>query len=426
DDAELSQVTGQALFVMDKQVVGNYTFYKVGLDATLEFDANIASLDLGCTGAAINGQHCDISATNVSFGCMADSSGNCITSQSAGDTAGNRAQMKSFTINRPFIQLVVKNDSDPSSREIAGVRLGGASVVGPLSFGQMTSFSGFLSAVANVTLQGQTDIAATCGTTTKPCTGTAQTKAGWCCGWNANPTADGHNQFTNGTTYEEPPTNNTSLGLNDDFACVLGVCQPYDAVTVNYSTVPRTNLPISLTGSRQTQAFIQGLNLGDTVHTLIYGNGGSIAPLSINQSKGFAGSGLLNAVISAIQGQMENKIDNQLATGLGLPTSTTTSTVRATLNAYNMPYNLSNLHQVDVNSSNFGLSFQKEAGIQYPDYTQVMNQGWSLNLPNAFTLNVSQPTVSFVSNILQGYARQGNIIGLPPSYVNCWGTATFC
>ena len=48
-DAELSDVSGQALMQMGKTETGGLAFYKAGLDAEVELNMNIEKLQLGCT-----------------------------------------------------------------------------------------------------------------------------------------------------------------------------------------------------------------------------------------------------------------------------------------------------------------------------------------------------------------------------------------
>ena len=77
-DEQLADVTGQALLQMNKEFTNGYTFYKAGLDAELRLNMNIDKLQLGCGG--VNGTDgCDLDIDNFSLGCVANSSGQCIT-----------------------------------------------------------------------------------------------------------------------------------------------------------------------------------------------------------------------------------------------------------------------------------------------------------------------------------------------------------
>lgn len=399
EDSQMSGISGQALFMTEKTVAvssGNgvsYTYYKMGADIQLDMNANIAEIKLGETSTGV-----DIWAKNMALGCVANATNICVDSNS-----GTGTHLKPFTLLRPFIQVATKG-ATAATREIVGIRLGAQNAVGPMSIGNFESFSGYLTATSNIEMQEQgqgrnpDDIAVTCGTTTGPCTGNG-------------PHATGVNSFG----LLEP---SRALGLNNDQSCFLGVCAEYRDITVSFGAVNRTNLPVVLNGRRQTQAFISNIFLANAVDDISNS-------LSIVRSNGTP-AWLVNLIKPVIIGQVNTSIKNQLAASLGVPINN-----NAALNAYQMPFNVQNLHSADVNSSLFGLSFQKEAGVQYPGYAVPMEKGWSMYLPNAFSLSISQPTSIFVSNIQNGAAAAGNVIGLPAAaggrvYDNCWGASTFC
>lgn len=398
DDGELSNVSGQALFMATKEAntTGGgvtHNFYRIGFDAKLELNTNIAELKLGETSTGV-----DIWAKNLALGCVANAGGTCVDS-----TGGTGTKLLPFTLMRPYIQIAVKNDSNRASREVVGFRMGAENATGPMSIGNFESFSGYLTAKANIEMQEQgkgrnpADVAVTCGPTTGPCPNSAS--------WE---TSDGRNSF--GLT--EPAR---ALGLTNDRACTLSLCAEFRDLAVSYDAVSRTNLPVVLDGRRQTQAFIQNIKLQDAVNDISNS-------LTITRSQGSLPAWLINFVKPIVIGQVNTKISAQLATGLG--------TTPANLNTYQMPYNVQNLHSAQVNSSLFGLSFQKE-NVRYPGYATDMLKGWSMYLPDAFTLSISQPTSIFVSNIMSGAAAAGNVIALPSGaggnvYDNCWGAAKFC
>ncbi len=180
-DAEMGDVTGQALFVSDKIVgtgsqatgTAGLTFYRAGLDAILEMNTNIKLLELGRTGGApgvvpldafgvIDNSNTavlpDLLAENVAFGCVADAGGTCVDSQS-----GSATQLKPLVLTRPYFEFAIENDNNPAAREVVGLRLGAEGINGPMSFGQMKVFSGYLTATAQLTLEAMTDAAGTCG-----------------------------------------------------------------------------------------------------------------------------------------------------------------------------------------------------------------------------------------------------------------------
>lgn len=139
-DDYLSRVTGQALIQMGKapgEVGSGLTFYKAGLDAEIEINLNIEKLQLGCTGAAVNGQHCDIDIDNLSL------SGN--------SWAVDRPEAAAL-LTRPFFEFAIKNDDDKTRRQVVGVRLSAENTQGMMTFGTensstpngINSFSGYM------------------------------------------------------------------------------------------------------------------------------------------------------------------------------------------------------------------------------------------------------------------------------------------
>ncbi|MFT0696465.1 hypothetical protein ACDX34_20445, partial [Acinetobacter bereziniae] len=154
NDTELSKVRGQALMSlgyiaptdsankMQGQGVG---FYKLGLEAELELNANIKKLQLGCGG--INGAGgCDIDIDNLSLSGLAD-------------TREGRAG-SSAKLTNPFLEFAIKNPDAASTREVVGLRLSAEKVLGMLTAGTensetpngINSLSGFLKTKATTGL----------------------------------------------------------------------------------------------------------------------------------------------------------------------------------------------------------------------------------------------------------------------------------
>ena len=147
-DQELAESTGQALLNLSYLAptdAGNYEsasnigFYKLGLEANVELNANIKKLQLGCGG--VNGANgCDIDIDNLSL------SGGTATS-----TNTERASSDAVLTN-PFIQIAIKNPDSASTREIVGIQLSAEKVVGLLTLGEsnsttpngINSFSGYM------------------------------------------------------------------------------------------------------------------------------------------------------------------------------------------------------------------------------------------------------------------------------------------
>jgi len=450
-DQELGVETGQALFNLSYLSPSDLNnpmkdtgvgFYTLGAEGTLALNANIKNLQLGCGG--VNGAGgCDIDAQNVSFGCVANASGVCTSLapvtqangvvQTAGalsDAAGNQQQLKDFTLTNPFLQIAIKNPQSASTRQVVGVRLGAGSAVGPLSFGNLVSLSGYLSGTSDIIMRGQgpnqggvtgngtlaptpaenandlLDVAVTCKTP------------------DICPNTAGRSDYTGMANYRY-------LGLDDAQVCLIPViaCANFKQLTVNYKTVVRNGLPVLAAGTRVTQAFISNSNLGNGTNVI---NGVSQdgvvkaigASMSIVRTSSAFGAGLLNLILPAIVGSATSKIDSQLAAGLG------TTTAALDNNTYKIPYNLSNVHQLDIDTTKpgagFGLSLQSQS-IQYPGYAQSVNTGWALYAANSFGLPINSRVTDFVQNIaLSSNAANGNIIGLAPAYRNCYGSLKFC
>lgn len=145
-DAELSQVEGQALMSLNyisptdtaNQMKGqNVGFYKLGMEAEIELNANIKRLQLGCGG--INGAGgCDIDIENLSLSGIAD------------DRNGRVASSAKLT--NPFLEFAVKSPDSAAKREIVGLRLSAEKALGMLTAGVensdkpngINSLSGFL------------------------------------------------------------------------------------------------------------------------------------------------------------------------------------------------------------------------------------------------------------------------------------------
>lgn len=139
DDAEMAAINARgALFVSDK-ILGDtvstttfddFTYYRMALDVQMDMNMNIDSLRLGCGGsndqlytAGGNGGICDISLDYLRFmGRSGNEPGAAVTSD--------------FVMNRPYVELAIKNDGTRNSREVVGVKIGFKSADGMLSIGR--------------------------------------------------------------------------------------------------------------------------------------------------------------------------------------------------------------------------------------------------------------------------------------------------
>lgn len=132
-DDELSDINGQALMSLsyiaptdteNKMASSGIGFYKLGMEAEVDLNANIAKLQLGCGGA--NGANgCDIDIDNLSLSGISD-------------TRDGRAS-SSAKLTNPFIEFAIKNPGSASTREVVGLRLSAEKLVGLLTLGTENS-----------------------------------------------------------------------------------------------------------------------------------------------------------------------------------------------------------------------------------------------------------------------------------------------
>ena len=133
-DEQLSESVGQALMSLSyiapndaanletKRVGGDSKigFYKLGMEAELELNANIKKLQLGCGG--VNGAgSCDIDIDNLSLSGISSTRDGRVSS--------------SAKLTNPFIEFAIKNPDSASQREVVGLRLSAEKVIGLLTSG---------------------------------------------------------------------------------------------------------------------------------------------------------------------------------------------------------------------------------------------------------------------------------------------------
>lgn len=141
-DNELSSIQGQALLSLGftapntSNPLQNFGYYKLGLEAKMELNANIRALQLGCGGR--NGPDgCDIDIENVSLSGPPDGKlpdGTPTWSKGRANT--------SAVITNPFIEFAIKNPNSASTREIAGFRLSAEEILGYLTAGTRNDIDG--------------------------------------------------------------------------------------------------------------------------------------------------------------------------------------------------------------------------------------------------------------------------------------------
>lgn len=142
-DQELSETNGQALLSLshiapndssNKMSGKGIGFYKLGLEADLELNANIKNLQLGCGG--VNGAGgCDIDIDNVSLSGI----GNAAFSNTGNATDRAARAGSSAVLTNPFIQFAIKNPESASTREVVGINLSSEKAFGLMTFGTENS-----------------------------------------------------------------------------------------------------------------------------------------------------------------------------------------------------------------------------------------------------------------------------------------------
>ncbi len=133
-DEQLSETTGQALMTLSyiaptdvtnleaKRSGGdkNIGFYKLGLEAELELNANIRKLQLGCGG--VNGAgECDIDIDNLSLSGMA--------------TTPEGRVGSSAKLTNPFFEFAIRNPNSAATRSVTGLRISAEKALGLLTVG---------------------------------------------------------------------------------------------------------------------------------------------------------------------------------------------------------------------------------------------------------------------------------------------------
>lgn len=175
-DADMSNEVGQALLGMSyiapsggSGSVTDYGYYKVGLEAKMELNLNIRSLQLGCGGRNGPGQ-CDIDIENLSLSGPAD--GKVVSGVAADNgtpTWSVSRPNSSAVLTNPFVEFAIKNPNSASTREVVGFRFSAEDILGYMSAGTVNdkgsndlstggginTFSGYIG-VANTPVNSKT------------------------------------------------------------------------------------------------------------------------------------------------------------------------------------------------------------------------------------------------------------------------------
>lgn len=264
-ESEMSDEVGQALLSMAYTApsglgVGasysDFGYYKLGLEAKMELNVNIRSLQLGCGGRNGPGK-CDIDIENLSLSGPADSK--VASGPDAGMpqwTAGGGRPNTSATLTNPFVEFAIKNEGTAATREVVGFRLSAEEILGHMSAGtvndEVNGFStgGGINSFSGYIKVGQTPVLST---TKQSIFGVTkdQAIAGNMRAVGSNRTAQTNiNKMTPGAPgYEAVDGSNTNVyrtNPSDPDSAIWGINVPSQTVSFNF--------PITaVTGNRMSQ-----------------------------------------------------------------------------------------------------------------------------------------------------------------------------
>jgi len=128
-DSEMSSISGQGLFTVSNASLNGFDFTRIGLDADVTLNANLANIRLGqYTYAPHNGSGADIDIGALNFGC------------SDGTAASRLVQ-----ITNPYLEFVYQDGAGTGTstgqRQIVGMRLGFDGIAGDIGT-KIASLSG--------------------------------------------------------------------------------------------------------------------------------------------------------------------------------------------------------------------------------------------------------------------------------------------
>lgn len=129
-DQELATVDGQALLNLQNSYdnTQGINFHKMSIDALMELNVNIKSLQLGCGGD--KGLGCDIDISNIALSGL-----NTILDGTGSPDFGEAARAAtSAQVTNPFVEFAIKGNS-AATRQVVGFRLGAEQIMGLLTLG---------------------------------------------------------------------------------------------------------------------------------------------------------------------------------------------------------------------------------------------------------------------------------------------------
>lgn len=327
EEEQLAKVTGQALLQMGKTggevgtISENLTFYKAGLDAEVALNMNIEKLQLGCTAASVNGQHCDIDIDRLGL---------------SGSTWGPEGRAASSAIlTRPFFEFAIKNDGNKTLREVVGIRLSAENTQGMLTFGDQQAGPADPGNTSGInSLSGYMKLGAT--------SGTARTQVRAMTYDNYSYDACIQSQDCIDSFGGTPPPGDFT-GLNAAMAGRIYL----DTLGIGTKEFTSTDYGLLLFGDTRTEGAAATVNVPSTA---VSGKRLTSVPLT--------GSAVIDPI--NFSGQMAANVDN-VALGIDLEVDkTVTGTISGLTASVPIQQSLKYIHKINVDDSPFSLSMQKE------------------------------------------------------------------
>ena len=341
-DEQMSETTGQALMslsyisptdsanLQSKNAPGsNIGFYKLGMEAELELNANIKKLQLGCGG--VNGAGaCDIDIDNLSI-------------SGQGATSAERAS-SSAKLTNPFLEFAIRNPQSASTREVVGLRVSSEKAQGLLTVGTNNDQPNGIN-----TLSGYMVVDGYGNATTKE--GTFGLKPGE----TVNTTADiGILLCTSGC--------GSNQGLTAGYGA--GSSGSNKGIKIPSMVAPFTVNNAVVSGNRLTSANVNASAL--------------IPDIPINQNSGQLGASLNQQACVALFICVQNTF---------IKLNTTVTGLKADIN---FSEDLGYIHNLPINSSVY-LALQQQA-LQWPGAKEVALKGWWLSMQDPVNLGDITPT----------------------------------
>ena len=151
-DTALATVTGQdgSLFLTDhigpNELAGapangtaNFDYYRMGLDARMDINLNIAKFQLGCGGVndlLTTSPACDLDIDYLGFMGINAAGDRPAYNASNADVNGKFGPESAFELIRPYLSLAIKNDNTRTLREVAGIKIGAQKINGAIRMGR--------------------------------------------------------------------------------------------------------------------------------------------------------------------------------------------------------------------------------------------------------------------------------------------------